>query len=252
MIDLSNQVAVITGGSRGVGAATAVLLAQAGADIAIMHRHNSSSVGETLDEIRRFGRTSKAFKGAVEDSDHCSDMVDRIRNEFGKIDILVNCAGIWESGRIGGMTYRNWQKTIDINLTGTFNACNAVIPLMKRRKYGRIINVSSTAGQRGEPYHSHYAASKGGIIAFTKSIAAEVIRDGIWVNCVAPGWVQTDMIADVLRNRTQKKRIIETIPRGKIALPSEIAGVILFLSSQFADNIVGEVINVNGGSVLCG
>ena len=252
MINLSNQVAVITGGSRGIGAATAILLAQAGADIAIVHRQNSTSVKRVLREIRKSGRTGKAFKGAVEDSAQCSKLVDQIMDDFGKIDILVNSAGIWEAGEIGKMTSRNWQRTLDINLTGTFNMCNVIIPLMKRRRFGRIVNVSSTAGQRGEAFHSHYAASKGGIIAFTKSIATEVIGDGIWVNCVAPGWVETDMISTELRNKGQRKRIIETIPRGKIALPSDIAGVVLFLSSRFADHVVGEVINVNGGSVLCG
>ncbi|MBI3189795.1 MAG: SDR family oxidoreductase, partial [Ignavibacteriales bacterium] len=119
-------------------------------------------------------------------------------------------------------------------------------------KYGRIINVSSTAGQRGEANYSHYATSKGGIIAFTKSIAIELIRDGIWVNCVAPGWVDTDMVSQVLSNSKRKRGIIESIPRGRIAKPEEIAGPILFLASDLSNHIVGEVLNVNGGSVLCG
>jgi 3-oxoacyl-[acyl-carrier protein] reductase len=130
--------------------------------------------------------------------------------------------------------------------------CNAVIPHMKARKYGRIINISSTAGQRGEAYHSPYAASKGGVIAFTKSIAAELIKHGIWVNCVAPGWVDTEMISDAVQNPKNKREIEETIPRGTLSAPEEIAGPILFLASHFANNIVGEVINVNGGSVFCG
>ena len=175
-----------------------------------------------------------------------------VRNKFQRIDILVNNAGIWEYGKIGEMTPKQWQRTIEINLTGTFNMCNVVVPIMQKQKYGRIINISSTAGQRGEALHSHYAASKGGIIAFTKSLGPELIRDGIWVNCVAPGWVNTDMVSDVFKNLKETKEIVKSIPRGKVATPEEIAGPIIFLASHLADNIVGEILNVNGGSVLCG
>ena len=130
--------------------------------------------------------------------------------------------------------------------------CRAVIPLMKKRRYGRIVNISSTAGQRGEAFHSHYAASKGGIIAFTKSIAVELIDSGIWVNCVAPGWVLTDMTMIAFRKSQGRGKIIQTIPRKKEGSPDEIAGPIVFLCSGLSNNIVGEILNVNGGSVLCG
>jgi len=130
--------------------------------------------------------------------------------------------------------------------------CNSVIPSMRKQHYGRIINVSSTAGQRGEAFYAAYGASKGGINAFTKSIAPEVIVDGIWVNCVAPGWVETDMTASEMKNPSARKKIIATIPRNKIATADEIAGPILFLASSLSNHVVGEILNINGGSVLCG
>jgi 3-oxoacyl-[acyl-carrier protein] reductase len=252
MIDLSNRVALVTGGSRGIGAAIAVMLAKAGADVAILYRNDTKSANAIVNMIRKLNGTGLALRGNVEDYNQCKFCVDAVVKEFKRIDILVNNAGIWEYGEIGRMTNKQWQKTIDINLTGTFNMCNVAVPFMKKQKYGRIINIASTAGQRGEAFYSHYAASKGGVIAFTKSIAAELIKTGIWVNCVAPGWIKTDMVMPEYQNLKIRKEILRSIPRGKIGLPDEIAGPVLFLSSSLADNVVGEILNVNGGSVLCG
>ena len=178
--------------------------------------------------------------------------VETVLDHFGRIDILVNNAGIWKRGEIGKMTEQQWDETLDINLKGTFLFCNAVIPVMKKQRGGKIINIASTAGQRGEPFHSHYAASKGGMIAFTKAIAAEVASHGIIVNCVSPGWVFTDMSSRVLKDRRQIVKINELIPRGRVATPEEIAGPVVFLASDLANHIVGAVLNVNGGSVLFG
>ncbi|MBI1807774.1 MAG: 3-oxoacyl-ACP reductase FabG [Ignavibacteria bacterium] len=252
MIDLSNQVALVTGGSRGIGAATAILLASAGGDVAITYDRNAKSAREVLNEIKDQGQRNLALRVRVERPSECNKTALRVLKRLGRIDILVNCAGIWEYGGLENLAVGDWRKTIDINLTGTFNMCRAVLPIMKKQKYGRIINVSSTAGQRGEPYHSHYAASKGGIIAFTKSIALELIKSGIWVNCVSPGWVDTDMVSKVLRNPKERKLITQAIPRGRVATPEEIAGPIVFLASRLSDHIVGGILNVNGGSVLCG
>jgi 3-oxoacyl-[acyl-carrier protein] reductase len=144
----------------------------------------------------------------------------------------------------------DWDRTLRINLTSLYNMTRLVAPVMKKQKYGRIINIASTAGQRGEAFHSHYAASKGGAIAFTKSVAVELIRHGINVNCIAPGWVKTDMTAHVFRNRKMREEIINQIPRQLIATPDDIAGPILFLASKLANHLVGTVLNVNGGSVL--
>ena len=252
MIDLSGQVALVTGGSRGIGAATVILLAQAGANVAIVYDRNHKAAHGVAQKIHHIGKECLVLKGKVENSVECRRIVQTVLRQFKRIDVVVNSAGIWEYGEIGSISKNKWDKTIAINLTGTFNMCNSVVPIMKKQKFGRIINVSSTAGQRGEAFHSHYAASKGGVIAFTKSIAVELISSGIRVNCVAPGWVLTDMTSSELRNPRSSKEILKTIPRGRIATPEEIAGPILFLSSKFAENIVGEVLNINGGSVLCG
>jgi 3-oxoacyl-[acyl-carrier protein] reductase len=252
MIDFTGQVALITGGSRGIGAATALMFAKAGADVAIVYSKDKKNANGIVKKIEALGKKGLAIKGQVEKHKDCLRVVSIVIKKFRRIDILVNNAGIWTFGEIGRMSTQEWHKTIAINLDGTFNMCNIVVPIMIRQHYGRIINVSSTAGQRGEPFHSHYAASKGGVIAFTKSIGPELIKKGIWVNCVAPGWVTTDMTARVLQNPKSKSEILHTIPRGKPASPEEIAGPIIFLASHLADNIVGEILNVNGGRVLCG
>ncbi len=252
MINLSSQVALITGGSRGIGAATATMLAKAGADVAIVYRKDYQSAVKVIRSIEQNGRSGFALRGNIVNYTDCRNIANKVIKKIGRIDILVNNAGVWEYGEIGKMTEKDWKKTIDINLTGTFNMCNVIVPIMKRQKYGRIINISSTAGQRGEAFHSHYAASKGGIIAFTKSLGPELIKDGIWVNCVAPGWVDTDMVAAEIKNPSTKKEISRSIPRGKVGKPEEIAGPIVFLASSLAVHIVGEILNVNGGSTLCG
>jgi len=251
-IDIKDRVAVVTGGSRGIGAAASILLAKAGANIAVLYSKDRSAALNTCREIRGLGKSAIAIRCRVQNYAECKSVISRILKHFGRIDILVNSAGIWEEGKIGSIRPGDWSRTIAINLTGTFNMCNLVVPAMKAQQFGRIINISSTAGQRGEPYHSHYAASKGGIIAFTKSIAVELIPHGIRVNCVAPGWVQTDMVAHALRSQKQKSEIVRSIPRGAIASPQEIAGSIVFLASDLAEHVVGEILNVNGGSVLGG
>jgi 3-oxoacyl-[acyl-carrier protein] reductase len=178
-------------------------------------------------------------------------IVENILETWGHIDVLVNNAGIWTYGEMGQMDGKLWQETIRVNLDSIFYVCNAVVPSMKTRRRGWIINVSSTAGVRGEAYHSHYAASKGAIISLTKSLAAELGPYGIRVNCVAPGWVDTDMCADVFRDKKFRKKVESSIPLQRIPPPEDIAGPILFLASDLARHITGEILNVNGGSVLC-
>ncbi len=252
MIDLSNQIALVTGGSRGIGAATALLLAKAGANIVITYQNDENSARHVAQAIKRVNKECLILRGSAENYNDCQAIVKKAIDYCKKIDVLVNSAGIWEYGEIGKMSEKEWKKTIDVNLSSMFNFCNLVVPVMKKNKYGKIINISSTAGQRGEAFHSHYAASKGGMIAFTKSIAVELIKHNIWVNCVAPGWVKTDMVAPVMKTSKQKNEINNSIPRGRIASPMDIAGPVVFLASDLANHIVGEVINVNGGSVLCG
>jgi len=252
VISLSRQCVLVTGGSRGIGAATAVMLAELGARVAITYASDRLSALRIVTSLKAMGRDAAAYQCQVQRYGDCRRVSSQVLKEFGRIDILVNNAGIWEKGTIGNMSAADWNKTITTNLTGTFNMCNVVVPIMKKQNYGRIINVSSTAGQRGEPHHSSYAASKGGIIALTKSTGPELIRYGIRVNCVAPGWVDTEMIAGVYGNSLRRREIRKSIPIGRIAQPEEIAGAIIFLASDLASYVVGEVLNVNGGSVLCG
>lgn len=252
IIDLSGKVALIVGGSRGIGAATAKMLAGAGATTVITYAHNRRKAEETAAAIRKGGGSCHLLPCRMEDPASCASVVRRTVELCRRLDILVNSGGIWEEGRVGKMNVRDWRKTIEINLTGTFTLCNAAVPVMKKERSGSIINISSTAGQRGEAFHSHYAASKGGVIAFTKSLAVEVARWGIRVNCVAPGWVETDMVRIPLSSRSERKEIIRGIPRGVVASPDDIAGPILFLASDLSKHLVGEILNVNGGSVLCG
>jgi len=252
MISLLGKIVLVTGGSRGIGAAVAEMMAKAGATVALTYSTKKQDAERTGYRVTRCGSECLIIKANVARSEEVRRAVKTVINHFGKIDILVNNAGIWKRGAIGAMTERQWNETIDINLKGTFLFCNAVVPFMKKRKSGKIINIASTAGQRGEPYYSHYAASKGGMIAFTKAIAAELAPLGIIANCVSPGWVFTDMTSGVLRDRRKIGPINKLIPRGRVARPEEIAGPVVYLASDLANHIVGAVINVNGGSVLFG
>lgn len=252
MIDLTGKVVLITGGSRGIGAATAILFARAGADVAITYQGSDAKAKEVVNEIKKLGKKGSAYKGDNSKSDVVKSIINDVHKEFGMIDILVNNAGIWTYGEVDTMKESVWDHTMDINLKGTFLFCHYVIPLMKKQGGGSIINLSSTAGQRGEAFHSHYAASKGGVISFTKSLSTELGQFNIRVNCVAPGWVDTDMSAEALNEPAYRQQVLRTIPLGKIPTGSDIAGPILFLASDLASHITGEILNVNGGSVLVG
>src|SRR6185436_737041 len=179
-------------------------------------------------------------------------LVKETLEHFGRLDFLVCNAGIWKGDSVESISEELWDRTQAINLKGTWTVCRAAVPVMKKQEFGRIVIVSSTAGQRGEAKVSNYAASKGGQISFTKSLAVELAPFGINVNCVAPGWVATDMTSEALADSAQYESIVKSIPLGRVATPEEIAGPIVFLCSEWADHITGEVLNVNGGSVLCG
>jgi 3-oxoacyl-[acyl-carrier protein] reductase len=250
MISLRNKSALVTGGSRGIGSAVCKLLAQAGASISFTYAADRASAERCMEQVKQAGVSCIASKADISRPADVQRVVGSTLSEFGRIDILVNNAGIWKRAAIGKMTERQWDETLDINLKGTYLFCNAVAPHMKRQRWGRIINISSTAGQRGEPEYSHYAASKGGMIAFTKSIAVELARYNITVNCVAPGWVDTDMTSHVLGKNARRREIERIIPRGRVATPDDIAGAVLFLASDLAHHIIGATINVNGGGVL--
>jgi 3-oxoacyl-[acyl-carrier protein] reductase len=249
MINLSGKVALITGGSRGIGAAAAAMLAQAGCNIAITYTSSRAKALMTRDRIALLGRQCLVLKVNVSSQPEVRRALRTTIRHFGRIDILVNNAGIWKYGAIGSMTPQQWDETLDVNLKGVFLFCNEITRYMKRRG-GKIINIASTAGQRGEAFHSHYAASKAGVIAFTKSIASELAPYGINVNCVAPGWVETDMSKGVMSSKKTRKKIEESIPRGRVASPEEIAGPILFLASELSNHLVGTTLSVSGGGVM--
>lgn len=229
-----------------------MLLASYGTKVVVNYFSDEQSAAAVVNEARGFGVESLAIQADVSRLEEGERLVKETVECFKRIDFLICNAGIWEGAAVESIPEALWDRTMDINLKGTWSVCRAVAPVMKSQKFGRIVIVSSTAGQRGEAFVSNYAASKGGQIAFTKSLSSELAPAGINVNSVAPGWVETDMTRDVFADSVSREAILKTIPVGRVARPEDIAGPIVFLCSKWADNISGEVLNVNGGSVLCG
>lgn len=252
MIDLNGRKALITGGSRGIGRAAVVLLARFGCDVAFNYLRQAEAAGEVKKIVEGLGRQCLAVQAELSREDEARRLVDSAARLWGRVDILVNNAGIWTYGEMGRMDAAVWGETMRLNLDGVFFVTNAVVPLMKAQRWGRIINVSSTAAVRGEAFHSHYAASKGALHSLTKSLAAELGPFNINVNCVAPGWVDTDMCAEAFSDPEYRKAIEDSIPLKRIPPPEDIAGPIVFLASDLARHITGAIINVNGGGVLSG
>lgn len=252
MLGLADRVALVTGGSRGIGRAVVALLASCGAHVAVNYAGDEAAAAATVKMAQEEGVKALAIKADVSQLNEAGQLLQQTVEFFGHIDFLICNAGIWEGAPVEEISEELWNKTLEINLKGTWSVCRAAVPLMKKQRFGRIVIVSSTAGQRGEANVSNYAASKGGQISFTKSLAPELGPYGINVNCVAPGWVQTDMTADALADTATSESIKKNIPLGRVATPEEIAGPIVFLCTAWANHITGEVLNVNGGSVLCG
>jgi len=250
MIDLAGQVALVTGGSRGIGRAAALLLARAGADVALTFHTRADQAESVAREVQAVGRRTYVGGGDLGDPEVVDRLVAGIRREFGRLDMLVANAGIWpaEERRLPDISVGRWRTTLTANLDSVFLTIRAALPTMSSG--GRIVIVSSTAGQRGEAFHSDYAATKGALIALTKSLAIECASD-ILVNCIAPGWVDTEMSAPAFSPENWE-RIRQSIPLQRIPTADDIAGPILFLCSDLARHLTGEVLNVNGGSVLCG
>lgn len=249
MITLTGRKALVTGGSRGIGRATALMLARAGADVGITYRSRQDDALAVVQEIGALGRKAYAGGGDLADPATATRLVDECFSALGGLDIFVANAGIWhpEEVPLAGMEPEQWRTTFAANLESIFASTRAVL---RRMQSGSIVLVSSTAGQRGEAFHSDYAASKGAVISLTKGLCVEC-APRINVNCVAPGWVLTDMSAPVLAQGGEQ-RIAATIPLKRIATAEDLAGPIVFLCSDLARHITGEVMNVNGGSVLCG
>jgi 3-oxoacyl-[acyl-carrier protein] reductase len=254
MISLAGKAALITGGSRGIGAATVRLFAQAGADVVFNYHKSKEAAAKLEGEARRHGTRVEALKADLSKMGDAKKLVEFARERLGRIDILVANAGVWneQDAPIGKMTEREWDDMMRVNVKSVYSVIHYTVPHMIAQKGGKIVAISSTAGQRGEANHTHYGASKGAIISFVKGLATELGPQNILVNCVAPGWVDTDMSASVLRTKAGLKGALVPIPVKRVGTAEEIAGPILFAASDLATFITGEVINVNGGSVLCG
>lgn len=254
MISLTGKAALITGGSRGIGAASVKLFAQAGADVAFSYHSRCGAAAQVAQEARKHGTRIEACKADLGRMVDARKLVEFTRKRLGRIDIVVANAGIWndEDAPIEKLEEREWDEMLRVNLKSVYSVIHYAVPQMIAQGGGRIVAISSTAGQRGEAFHSHYAVSKGAIISFVKGLSTELARHNILVNCVAPGWVDTEMSEPVLKTKSGAKTVTQTIPLRRVATAEEIAGPILFAASDLATFITGEVINVNGGAVLCG
>ena len=249
-LGLAGKVAIVTGGSRGIGKAVVALLSSFGTKVVVNYVKEEDAATATAAMARESGAEAVAIQADVSRLADAERLVSETLERFGRIDFLICNAGIWEGTQVESIPEELWDKTIDINLKGTWSVCRAAVPSMKQQKSGRIVIISSTAGQRGEANVSNYAASKGGQISFMKSLSTELGPFGINVNCVAPGWVETEMTTDVLNDPARLESIRKEIPKGRVATPEDIAGPVVFLCSAWADHITGDVLSVNGGSVL--
>jgi 3-oxoacyl-[acyl-carrier protein] reductase len=251
MITLEGKRALVTGGSRGIGGATSRLLARCGADVAVHYRARRADAEAMVASLEAMGVRALALAAELSDRAAVDAMYARVGEAWGGLDLFVGNAGIWpvEEDAVATMPDARWARTMAENVDGMFWSTRGAIRLMGPG--GRVVLVSSTAGQRGEAMHADYAASKGAMIAFVKSVAVEVAPAGITVNSVAPGWVDTEMCAGPFAG-DGRSRIAAGIPVGRIATPEDIAAPIVFLCSEQARHITGEILNVNGGAVLCG
>jgi 3-oxoacyl-[acyl-carrier protein] reductase len=254
VIDLSGKRAFVTGGGRGIGRATALLLAHAGAGVAVGYRSRRAEAEETLAGVKRLRRPAIGVPGDLGDPAAAGRAVDEAVQGLGGLELLIVNHGIWPPDEVpvAAMADAQWDATLRANLNSVLYVCRAAIPLLPDG--GKIVLVSSTAGQRGEAFHADYAATKGAVISFTKSLAVELAPRRINVNCVAPGWVETEMSQDAYAQEggARRREIERTIPLGRVASAEDCAGPIVFLCSDLARHITGEILNVNGGSVLCG
>jgi 3-oxoacyl-[acyl-carrier protein] reductase len=242
---LENKVAVITGARRGIGRAIALKYAQAGADCVVLAR---SAPDELAADISALGRRALAMAVDVSDAEAVETAIKQATKEFGRIDILVNNAGINDDGLLLRMKLEQWRRVLDVNLTGAFHCTKAVARPMLKGEGGRIINITSVIGQMGNAGQANYAASKAGLIGFTKSIAKELGSRGITVNAIAPGFITTDMIAEM--GDEAKAALIGNIPLGALGDPDDVAEAALFLAGPGARYITGQVLNVDGGMVM--
>jgi 3-oxoacyl-[acyl-carrier protein] reductase len=255
VLSLAGRAALITGGSRGIGAATVKMFAAAGARVAFSYRQAVEEADRLVHESGR--QQCFAIQSDLTGEESARELVETAVKALGRLDTLVVNHGIWpaEGVAVDRMSEQQWSRTIAVNLDGAFGVVKHAVAQMKAQERqetaaGHIVLVSSTAAQRGEAFHCDYAASKGALVSMTKTLATELASERIYVNCVAPGWVRTDMSGPALADPTSREAIFRAIPLGRVATPEEIAGPILFLCTEHAAFITGEIFNVNGGAVL--
>ena len=256
-LTLSGKVALITGGSRGIGAATVRIFIAAGAKVLFSYEKAATPAAELVKELGKSNCAAMACN--LSGTDTAQQLVDAAVKRFGRLDILIANHGVWppQDAPIEQMSEAQWRNTVAVNLDSVFALVKHSVARMKKQTKssaaaGHIVLVSSTAGQRGEAFHADYAATKGALISMVKGLSTELAKNSIYVNCVAPGWVETDMSAAALNDVRTRDIILNTIPLGRVARPEEIAAPILFLCTPQAGFITGEVFNVNGGAVLVG
>jgi 3-oxoacyl-(acyl-carrier-protein) reductase len=245
---LKGRVALVTGGSRGIGRAIALALAEEGADVAVNYQRNEAMAREVAQAIERTGRASDVYQADVSDPTQVQRMRDAILKRFERVEILVNNAGINRDKSFAKMDDDTWRSVISVNLNGVFYCTKAFLEGMATRGYGRIINISSIVGQMGNFGQANYAAAKAGLFGFTKTLARELAGKGITVNAIAPGFIETEMVAGVPDDVKQK--LLAQIPLRRFGKPEEIAKAVVFLSSEDASYITGQALSVNGGMYM--
>ena len=254
VLSLEGRVAVVTGGSRGIGAAIVRLFTQAGGRVLFNYHKAAAEAEKLVAECGGPGQCA-AIRAELSSSEAAGTLIEAAVRQFGRVDILVGNHGIWppQDTPVDQMTDQQWRSTQAINVDSLFGLVkHGVGQMKKQRSGGHVVLISSTAGQRGEAFHCDYAASKGAIISMVKGLSTELARDRIYVNCVAPGWVETEMAAPALHDPEISKRVFAAIPLGRAGKPEEIAATVLFLCTPHAGFITGEILNVNGGAVLVG
>ncbi len=251
LIDLEGKRALVTGASRGVGRAIAILLAKAGASVGVAYRSREDAAEAVADEVRSYGVGAWTQGGDLADPERVRALFERAGREFDGLDIFVGNHGIWPPNDtpVAEMSDEQWHGTMAANLHSIFYTCREAARLL--RDNGRLVLIGSTAGQRGEAYHADYASTKGAMISFVKGFCIELAPRGITVNCVAPGWIDTEMSESAYTDG-ERERIAAAIPIGRIATAEDVAGPTVFLCSELARHITGEILNVNGGAVLVG
>jgi 3-oxoacyl-(acyl-carrier-protein) reductase len=244
-MELQGKISLVSGSSRGIGRASAIMLAERGSDVIVNYISNADAAEEVVEQIKRRGRRAIAIKADVSKRNETDAMVEQAQSELGPIDILVNNAGITRDRSFMKLSFEQWHEVLLVNLDGPFNLTGRLLPGMTERKWGRVINMTSIVGEMGNFGQSNYAVAKGGLMAFTKTLAREVATKGVTINAVSPGYIETDMTAVV------KPEVLDTIrkltPMQRLGNPEEVAACVCFLASPKASFITGEIIKVNGG-----